>query len=1174
MSTATQTTGGSEKRPPSRLERLRVTDPQFRDSFPLEAVVAAKRNPGLRLAQVVQIVMEGYADRPALGQRARELIADRATGRKTLRLLPRFETITYRDLWARARYVAGECHDDRAHPLRAGDLVCILGIASPDYTTLLLASIHLGAVVVPLPASARPVQLAEIMAETEPRILATGIEYLDAAVKAVLSGTVPQRIVIFDYDSRDDEQREKVADADQRLKEANCRIIVDTLDSVVDRGKSLPAAPLFVPNADTDPLAWLFYTSGSTGSPKGAMFSERLVINTWLNESRIPAITLSFMPMSHIVGSSYLVLALANGGTSYCAPKSDLSTLLEDFSLSRPTMASLVPRVCELLHHHFLGEVDRRTANGAASEIAEREVKREMRERIIGGRLLLTGAGSASLAPETHAFMESMLNMRIPVAYSGTELTGRTVIVDGKVQRPAVIAYKLVDVPELGYFSTDKPYPRGELLVKTDRFMGGYYKRPELTAERLDEDGFYKTGDIMAELGPDQLMYLDRRNNVLKLSQGEFVATSRLEVLYSQSPLIRQIYVYGSSQRAYLLAVVVPSEELIAQSDAKGGGINQIKSAIRRSLNQLAEEHHLKGYEIPRDFVIETVSFSSENGLLSELGKFLRVKLQERYGDKLEQLYTKLAQDQLNELRSLRVEGADAPVPETVSRAAQATLGVSHLDVCPESRFTDLGGDSLSALTFSNLLGEIFGIEVPVSLIVGPTGTVEHLADYIEIERSSAAKRPSFATVHTLDTSKVYASELTLDKFIDKQTLADATTLPGPNDVVRSVLMTGSTGFLGRFLALAWLERLAGRGGKLICVVRGTDPNQARHRLESAFNTDTDLANHFQTLAADHLEVLAGDISSPKLGLDAHTWDRLAETVDLIVHPGAHVNHVLPYNQLFGANVAGTAEIIRLALTSNLKRLDYISTLSVNAVADHLVDEDRDIRSSVPVCEINQSYANGYAVSKWASEVLLREAHDFCRLPVAIFRPGMILAHRSYSGQLNVPDIFTRLLFSLIVTGIAPSTFYAKDMRAGRPRARYEGIPVDFLAESITQIGARDSEGFHTYNLSSPSDDGISLDTFVDWLNDSGYRIERIDNYREWLSRFETALRSLSEEQRQSSALSVLGPYSLPQAPMTKSRFPAQRFCAALEATGLSVPNLSAELINKYVSDLRHLRLI
>jgi fatty acid CoA ligase FadD9 len=1174
MSTAIPMTGGGEKRSPNRLERLRAADLQFRGSFPSETVVAAKREPGLRLAQVVQVVMEGYADRPALGQRARELVTDRMTGRKTLSLLPRFDTVTYRDLWARACAVAGEWHYDTTHPLGAGDFVCILGLASPDYATLLLASIHLGAVIVPLPTSAPVAQLVEIIAETEPRFLATGIEYLDAAVNAVLSGTMPQRLVVFDYDSRDDDQHEKLEGARQRMAEANCRIVLDTLDTVVNRANSLPAAPLYVPNANENPLAWLFYTSGSTGTPKGAMYAESLIVNTWLNESRIPAITLSFMPMSHIVGNSYLLLALANGGTSYCAPKSDLSTLLEDLSLARPTMISLVPRVCELLHHHFLAEVDRRMANGAAPDVAEKDVKREMREHLLGGRLLLVGCGSASLAPETHAFMESMLNMHIPIGYSGTELTGRAVLFDGKVQRPPVIAYKLVDVPELGYFSTDKPYPRGELLVKSERFMGGYYKRAELTAERFDEDGFYKTGDIMAELGPDRLMYLDRRNNVVKLSQGEFVATSRLEVLYSQNPIIRQIYVYASSERAFLLAVVVPAEELAAQLDAKGGGTVQIKSAIRRSLQQIAKEHHLNGYEIPRDFLIETVPFSVQNGLLSELGKFQRPKLQERYGDQLEQLYAKLAQDQLNELRSLRSGGADQPVLETVSRAVQATLGVSRADVWPDARFSDLGGDSLSALTFSILLQEIFGIEVPVGVIVGPTGAVRHLADYIEVERSSDAKRPSFATVHLAGTSKVYASELTLDKFIDQPVLANAATLPRPNDVVRSVLMTGATGFLGRFLALAWLERLADRDGKLICIARGTDAVQARKRIESAFNTDAKLFNHFQALASDHLEVLAGDIGSPKLGLDASTWGRLARTVDLIVHPAAHVNHVLSYNQLFAANVVGTAEVIRLAITTNLKRLHYISTLGVNAVTDHLVDEDSDIRSSIPVCQIGRRYANGYGISKWASEVLLREAHDLCGLPVAVFRPGMILAHRVYSGQLNVPDMFTRLLFSLVVTGIAPSTFYADDTRAGRPRARYEGIPVDFLAESITEIGARDSEGFHTYNLSSPYDDGISLDTFVDWLKEVGYRIERIDNYGEWLSRFETALRSLPEEQRQSSLLALLEPYSHPQTPVAKSRLPAQRFCAALEATGFDIPHLSAELINKYVADLRHLRLI
>jgi fatty acid CoA ligase FadD9 len=128
----------------ARIEKLRAEDPQFRDSFPLEAIAAAKRQPGLRLPQVVRIVMEGYADRPALGQRARELRTDPTTGRRTLRLLPSFDTLTYRELWARSRAVASDWHHDSKYPLTAGDFVCILGFASPDYATPGLRHAHIG----------------------------------------------------------------------------------------------------------------------------------------------------------------------------------------------------------------------------------------------------------------------------------------------------------------------------------------------------------------------------------------------------------------------------------------------------------------------------------------------------------------------------------------------------------------------------------------------------------------------------------------------------------------------------------------------------------------------------------------------------------------------------------------------------------------------------------------------------------------------------------------------------------------------------------------------------------------------------------------------------------------------------------------------------------------------
>ncbi len=391
------------------------------------------------------------------------------------------------------------------------------------------------------------------------------------------------------------------------------------------------------------------------------------------------------------------------------------------------------------------------------------------------------------------------------------------------MQRPPVIDYKLVDVPELGYFSTDRPHPRGELLVKSETLFPGYYKRPEVTADVFDADGYYRTGDVVAELGPDQLRYLDRRNNVLKLSQGEFVTVSKLEAVFGDSPLVRQIFVYGNSARSYLLAVVVPTEDALARYD-----VESIKPLISESLQDVAKAAGLQSYEIPRDFIIETTPFTLENGLLTGIRKLARPKLKEHYGDRLEQLYTELADGQANELRELRQHGADRPVLETISRAAGALLGAAAADLQPDAHFTDLGGDSLSALTFANLLHEIFDIDVPVGVIVSPASDLAALAAYIETERQPGAKRPTFASVHGRDATEVHAGDLTLDKFIDAKTLAAAPSLPGPSAEVRTVLLTGATGFLGRYLALEWLERMDLVDGKVICLVRAKDDAAAR----------------------------------------------------------------------------------------------------------------------------------------------------------------------------------------------------------------------------------------------------------------------------------------------------------------------------------------------------------
>jgi fatty acid CoA ligase FadD9 len=777
------------------------------------------------------------------------------------------------------------------------------------------------------------------------------------------------------------------------------------------------------------------------------------------------------------------------------------------------------------------------------------------------------------MSPEMKSFVETLLDMHLIDAYGSTE--AGALFVDGHIQRPPVIDYKLADVPDLGYFGTDRPHPRGELLVKSATIIPGYYKRPEVTADVFDDDGYYRTGDIVAETGPDQLVYLDRRNNVLKLSQGEFVAVSKLEAAFGDSPLIRQIYVYGNSARSYLLAVVVPTTEALSRYDAP-----ELKTVIGESLQDVAKAAGLQSYEIPRDFLIEQTPFSLENGLLTGIRKLARPKLKEHYGDRLEQLYSKLAEGQADELRALRQSGGEVPVLDTVIRAAGALLGATAADVAADVQFTDLGGDSLSALTFANLLHDIFDIEVPVGVIVSPASDLAAIAAYIETERRPGAKRPTFASVHGRGATEAHAADLTLDKFIDAETLAAAPSLPGPSAEIRTVLLTGATGFLGRYLALEWLQRMDLVGGKVICLVRAKDDGAARRRLDAIFDSgDPELLRLYRRLAAEHLEVIAGDKGEANLGLDADSWQRLADTVDLIVDPAALVNHVLPYDQLFGPNALGTAELIRIALTTRIKPFAYVSTIGVGAgIEPGRFTEDADIRIVSATRSVDDSYANGYSNSKWAGEVLLREAHDLCGLPVSVFRCDMILADTSYAGQLNLPDMFTRMMLSLVATGIAPDSFYELDEGGHRQRAHYDGLPVEFIAEAISTLGAGVVDGFETYHVMNPYDDGVGLDEFVDWLIAAGYPVQRVGDYAAWLKRFETAIRALPERQRQASLLPLLHNYQRPEKPIRGSIAPTDRFRAAVRSARVGsdkdIPHVSPQVIVKYVTDLQLLGLL
>jgi fatty acid CoA ligase FadD9 len=526
-----------------RIQGLYTTDPQFADARPDNEITVAITRPGLRLAQIAAIVMEGYADRPALGQRAVQFINDAGTGRTVAELLPRFDTITYRELWDRAGAAAAVMANK---PVRPGDRVCLLGFNGVDYAVTDLALIRLGAVSVPLPTSTPVAQLRRVVAETKPSVIASSIDSLAQAVELALTVHTPTRLVVFDYHPEVDDEREAFDAAKSQLVQARSIMIMEPLADVLARGKRVPVESPVVPD-EKDPLKLLIYASGSTGAPKGAMYPEHLVANFWrrsrgsVSPASAPSITLNFVPMSHALGQHILHGALGSGGTAYFVAKSDFSTLLDDLALVRPTDLNFVPRVWEMLFAEFQSQLDRRATDGADRATGEVEIVSELRGKLVGGRYVSAMTSSAPISAELTAWVESFLDMHLVESYGSTE--AGPILVDGRVRRPPVTDLKLADVPDLGYFHTDRPHPRGELLVKSDELFAGYYERPEVTAGEFDQDGYYRTGDLVAEMGPGQFVYLDRRNDVLKPSQGDYVAVPRLEPVFGDSSRVDQVTV-------------------------------------------------------------------------------------------------------------------------------------------------------------------------------------------------------------------------------------------------------------------------------------------------------------------------------------------------------------------------------------------------------------------------------------------------------------------------------------------------------------------------------------------------------------------------------------------------------------------------------------------------------
>lgn len=171
-----------------------------------------------------------------------------------------------------------------------------------------------------------------------------------------------------------------------------------------------------------------------------------------------------------------------------------------------------------------------------------------------GGELRYMVTGSAPIDLEILKFLKVCFCCPLMEGYGLTETAGASSMtyaedpIPGHVGGPlSCVKFRLKDIPDMNYFSSDLPFPRGEVCMMGSNVTSGYYKCPEKTAEAFDAEGWFCSGDVGMVYPNGSVKIIDRKKNIFKLSQGEYIAPEKLENKYVISNYIDQIMVYGDS---------------------------------------------------------------------------------------------------------------------------------------------------------------------------------------------------------------------------------------------------------------------------------------------------------------------------------------------------------------------------------------------------------------------------------------------------------------------------------------------------------------------------------------------------------------------------------------------------------------------------------------------------
>jgi long-chain acyl-CoA synthetase len=418
-----------------------------------------------------------------------------------------------------------------------------------------------------------------------------------------------------------------------------------------------------------DDIITINYTSGTTGDPKGVVLSHKNAIagastSLLITKSVSGQIISSFLPLAHIyqrVGEHTALWAGVGIGYFHGV----ITELIDDLKLLRPTTFSGVPRLYNrfgsvikeqtLQAPGFRGALSRhivstklenvnKTTSGAATNkhaLYDRIWAKKVSAAIGLDRCATMISGSAPIDPSLHQFLRIVFANHFLQGYGLTETYAVSLAQwHGDVSAGncggvvPVVEICVRDVPEMEYLSTDKPHPRGELLVRGSSVFSEYYKNERETKKAIDDEGWFHTGDICSvdELG--RFKVIDRVKNVLKLSQGEYISPERIENVYlAHCNWLATAYVHGDSHQSFLVGIfgitpdsfahfaskvlktkIDPSDHETLQAAVKDP---KVIKAVMKELDKIGKDNKFNSYERVRNLRLFIDPFTVENQLLT-----------------------------------------------------------------------------------------------------------------------------------------------------------------------------------------------------------------------------------------------------------------------------------------------------------------------------------------------------------------------------------------------------------------------------------------------------------------------------------------------------------------------------------------------------------------------------